>query len=860
VLAEFYGLTQDPFRLSPDPKFCYRHANFAKAKAYMQYVLHQGEGFVMVTGQPGTGKTLLIEDLLSDPRTAKVAKAHVRSTQVGAEDLLRLVASAFGVEARNSSKSTILLNLRAVLLRQMQSGHNSLVIVDEAQNLRYESIEELRMITNLQEVTRPLLQVFLVGQDSLRALVSQPRMEQLRQRILAACRMEPLGMGETQGYVEHRLTCAGWKGRPSFSGEAVWLLHAATGGVPRLINSFAGRLLLHGAVEERSSLDADDARLVIRELQDELPLGSGLPTEIPSLVSMGPERAVEVGELGVEMSTPAAAPEGVSNLGPEQPEVPEESNVGAASEPGEAEREEAPLVREPEPAGEGDPVRAQPVQAEPAAGEPLVPAEPGSFAIPESGPAIPVSSDVRKDVPPSPQPASTALPVPNLLVDSDQGRPGGPPSGPGPGRAEEGPVRAVAAAEPLPSEMTRKAGRRTWFWLAAAGVSALTILGAGAALLALRPNPVQSFLARLEPVAEMAKALGQGTHRSGSDLAKGSEGQAPSVSSTSVILRSVSGNSSGTGKAETVARVPPAGGTPKESPAGAGDARSAPEARTLPANTSRLTLVAGHPPGHQDHLQAHELAPSPGAAEGGQGVSAGGAVSGLRTQGNPETPKQAQKSGTTAATATAAPVKNGAATATEGAGTEGTNTAALPRKTAAAVPPKAAPPVLPSADLVAAAKPPSANRSETVPERSGLGTLAGKLRSLGLAPERDGEDALKVNLVRGLRFDSGSADLPADSRPFVKEVAEALAGNADLAVKVVGHTDPSGPKEYNDWLSLQRAKAVAAVLVAGGVPADEIATDGLGSSEPLSGTAQRGTSRPSVDRRVELIIHARAAR
>jgi outer membrane protein OmpA-like peptidoglycan-associated protein len=131
---------------------------------------------------------------------------------------------------------------------------------------------------------------------------------------------------------------------------------------------------------------------------------------------------------------------------------------------------------------------------------------------------------------------------------------------------------------------------------------------------------------------------------------------------------------------------------------------------------------------------------------------------------------------------------------------------------------------------------------------------------LGLAPERDGEDALKVNLVRGLRFDSGSADLPADSRPFVKEVAEALAGNADLAVKVVGHTDPSGPKEYNDWLSLQRAKAVAAVLVAGGVPADEIATDGLGSSEPLSGTAQRGTSRPSVDRRVELIIHARAAR
>jgi type II secretory pathway predicted ATPase ExeA/outer membrane protein OmpA-like peptidoglycan-associated protein len=823
MLAEFYGLTQDPFRLSPDPKFCYRHANFAKAKAYMQYVLHQGEGFVMVTGQPGTGKTLLIEDLLSDPRTAKVAKAHVRSTQVGAEDLLRLVASAFGVEARNSSKSTILLNLRAVLLRQMQSGHNSLVTVDEAQNLPYESIEELRMITNLQVVTRPLVQVFLVGQDSLRTLVNQPRMEQLRQRILAACRMEPLSLGETRAYLEHRLTCAGWKGRPSLSGEAVWLLHAATGGIPRLINSFAGRLLLHGAVEERNSLNADDARLVIHELQDELPLGSGLPREIPPLASLGPDRAVEVRGLAVEMSTPLAVTEGVTSLAPEQAEIPEEATDAAETGPGEAEREEAGVVRHSE-AARG-PAPEKPVLTESAASDPPVPAEPGPVVSPDSGPAVPVNSDARQRQPPSTQPRPRVLLVPELLVDSDQGGAERPLSAPGIGRAEKG---RVTAAERLPSERTRRAGRRTWIWIAATGVSVLTVLGAGATLLTFRPNPVQSFLARPKPVAEMAKALGHGTHRSGSALVKGSEGRKPSVSAEG--LRPASRDLPSKGKAETVARLPPVDGTPKTTPGGAGDARSATEAQTLPANTGRSTRIAAPLPAHPVHQQPHELSPNLSAAEVAQGVSAGGAVSGLRTQVNPETRKQAQKRSTTAATATGSPAEN------------------------------AAPPVSSPADLVAAAMPAPAKRSEPIPEGSGLGSLAGKLRSLGLAPERDGKDLLKVNLVKGLRFDSGSAEVPADSRPFVKEVAEALAGNSDLAVKVVGHTDPSGTKEYNDQLSLQRAKAVAAVLVAGGVPAGEITTEGLGSSQPLYETAQRGTSRRSVDRRVELIIHPRTAR
>ena len=251
MINEFYGLTLDPFRLSPDARFCYRHRNFARAKAYMHYALHQGEGFVMVTGRPGTGKTTLIEDLLSESATRSVKVARITSTQVAADDLLHLLANAFGIDTRSMTKALILLSLQSVLKQQMHTGCNSLLIVDEAQNLPFEAMEELRMITNLQEGASPLLQVILVGQDALRSIIAESRMEQLRQRILAACRMEPLSPDETRDYLHHRLLCAGWRGFPTLSGEAVWLLHSGSGGIPRTINSLAGRLLLYGCIEEK---------------------------------------------------------------------------------------------------------------------------------------------------------------------------------------------------------------------------------------------------------------------------------------------------------------------------------------------------------------------------------------------------------------------------------------------------------------------------------------------------------------------------------------------------------------------------------------------------------------------------------
>ncbi|MEJ2326075.1 MAG: OmpA family protein, partial [Chromatiaceae bacterium] len=468
----------------------------------------------------------------------------------------------------------------------------------------------------------------------------------------------------------------------------------------------------------------------------------------------------------------------------------------------------------------GAPVQEQPAEAESAAGDPSVPADPGLPVRPDSAPATPVNSDVRREQPPSPQPAATATPAPDLLVDNDQGGAERPPSGSGLGRAEEGPA---GAAERLSSERTRRAGGRTWIWVAAAAVSVLTVLGAGAALLAFRLDPEQSFLARVGPVVQMAKALGQRTDQLVSALTKGSAGRMPSVSSegegegegegAGAGLRPASRDLPSKGKGETVAGLPPGRGTPKTTAGGAGDARSASEAQTLLGNTGRPTPLPAPLPAHPAHQQPHELGPNLSAAEGAHQVSAGGAGSALRTQVKTESGNETRESGTTAGDRL------------------GTAAKAAPAKT-----------------------------SEPVPERSDLATLAGKLRSLGLAPERDGKDVLKVNLVKGLRFDSESAEVPADSRPFVQGIAEALAGNPGLAVKVVGHTDPYGNKAYNDWLSLQRAKAVAAVLVAEGVPADEIATEGLGSREPLPGTAQRGRPRPSVDRRVELIIHLPAAR
>jgi general secretion pathway protein A len=280
----FYNLSADPFRMSPDYHFAYPHPSYQKARDYLEYGLLKGEGLVVVTGIPGTGKSTVIHDLLAQYEDQDIVVTKIVTTQVEVDDLLRLMAYSFGIDAENRDKATLLRRIEEFLNLQYEAGRRVLLIIDEAQNLSECALEELRLLTNIQQADEFHLQMFLLGQPSLKDLIRRPGMEQLRQRLIAACHFELLDVEETQAYVEYRLTVAGWTGDPEFSAGAFELIQHHSGGIPRRINLICGRLLLHGRVNEKHFLGAEDVREVIEELP--------------------PEMQTEVGELERDTSKP----------------------------------------------------------------------------------------------------------------------------------------------------------------------------------------------------------------------------------------------------------------------------------------------------------------------------------------------------------------------------------------------------------------------------------------------------------------------------------------------------------------------------------------------------------------------------
>jgi len=269
MYESFYGLTCKPFQLNPDPSFYFASKQHRRAMAYLEYGLNQNEGFIVVTGEVGAGKTTIVRGLLNDLDSEKVVAAQLVSTQLDAEDTLRMIAGAFGVGTRNVGKSEMLLALEAFLVDVTRQGKRCLLIVDEAQNLTPRAVEELRMLSNFQFGTQALLQSFLIGQPEFRKIMQSPQMQQLRQRVIAACHIGPMDQDETQAYIEHRLKCAGSKGSPRFDAGAFEALFEASGGVPRRINGHCDRLLLSGFLSGKSEFTRADVEEVARELREE---------------------------------------------------------------------------------------------------------------------------------------------------------------------------------------------------------------------------------------------------------------------------------------------------------------------------------------------------------------------------------------------------------------------------------------------------------------------------------------------------------------------------------------------------------------------------------------------------------------
>jgi general secretion pathway protein A len=273
VYETFFGLSGKPFQLNPDPAFFYGSRGHKRAFAYLQYGVHQGEGFIVITGEVGAGKTTLVRSLLEQIDPNQLVAAQLVTTQLDADDLLRAVAMAFGVSTKALDKAQLLAELEAFLVSLVPQGKRALLIVDEAQNLSGRAIEELRMLSNFQLGNQGLLQSFLVGQPELRQLMQGPELQQLRQRVTASYHLGPMDRAETQSYVEHRLRHVGWTNDPRFEAGAFDAIYTFSAGIPRRINTLCNRVLLAAALSEEHDIAAVNVDTTADEIRLELSEG-----------------------------------------------------------------------------------------------------------------------------------------------------------------------------------------------------------------------------------------------------------------------------------------------------------------------------------------------------------------------------------------------------------------------------------------------------------------------------------------------------------------------------------------------------------------------------------------------------------
>lgn len=263
---QYYNLSSRPFQLTPDPQFYFESATHRKALSYLGYGLAQGEGFIVITGEVGAGKSTLVSHLMQSVDKARLTAATIVTSQLDGLDMVHMTAESFGIDTRGLDKAATLKSIENFLHAEARAGRRCLLVVDEAQNLSVDALEELRMLSNFQLGSSALLQIFLLGQPEFRDLVRDaPELEQLRQRVIATHHLEPMDANEVEPYIVHRLSRAGWNGRPEVTADAYAALYAETAGVPRKLNTVMNRVMLMGAVEQ---VDVLDGRMVAAVIAD----------------------------------------------------------------------------------------------------------------------------------------------------------------------------------------------------------------------------------------------------------------------------------------------------------------------------------------------------------------------------------------------------------------------------------------------------------------------------------------------------------------------------------------------------------------------------------------------------------------
>jgi putative secretion ATPase (PEP-CTERM system associated) len=266
MYTETYGLSGQPFQLTPDARFWFDSRTHRKAMAYLGYGLAQGEGFITVTGEIGAGKSTLVAHLLAQIDRARLNAISLVSTQIEGDDVLRLVAQGLGLDTDAVAKARLLDAVEHQLEADLRAGKRTLLIVDEAQNLPVSALEELRMLSNFQIGGRALIQIVLLGQPEFRDKLASPRLEQLRQRVIATHHLDAMGADEVESYIRHRLTQVDWQGHPEFEPAAFEAIHRYSGGIPRRVNQLAHRLMLNAAVQGAATIDTESVHAIAAEM------------------------------------------------------------------------------------------------------------------------------------------------------------------------------------------------------------------------------------------------------------------------------------------------------------------------------------------------------------------------------------------------------------------------------------------------------------------------------------------------------------------------------------------------------------------------------------------------------------------
>lgn len=304
---QFYGLSGRPFQLTPDPQYYFESTTHRKALSYLGYGLAQGEGFIVITGEVGAGKSTLVGHLMQKIDKARLTAATIVTSQLDGLDMVHMAAESFGIDTRGLDKASTLKSIENFLHAEARTGRRCLLVVDEAQNLSIDALEELRMLSNFQLGSSALLQIFLLGQPEFRDLINEaPELEQLRQRVIATHHLDPMEADEVEPYIAHRLSRAGWTGRPDITPDAFTVLYAEAGGVPRKLNTLMNRVMLMGALEQVDVLDGELVSAVIADMagqpfEYEAPMSARAPLVAvaarPVVAAVPPVHEIDVREV-----------------------------------------------------------------------------------------------------------------------------------------------------------------------------------------------------------------------------------------------------------------------------------------------------------------------------------------------------------------------------------------------------------------------------------------------------------------------------------------------------------------------------------------------------------------------------------